>query len=75
MVLYRYCVWFFAPQGEKTTHKELNMIGKRKSQSIVFAPRGENNRQNTTNYELSISHSRGFGAAPSCLASQASSQS
>jgi hypothetical protein len=30
MVLYLYCVSFFRPQGEKTTHEELNMIGKRK---------------------------------------------
>jgi len=31
MVLYLSCVSFFAPQGRKTTHNELNIKGKRKS--------------------------------------------
>jgi len=30
MVLYLSCVSFFRPQGEKTTHKEFNIIVKRK---------------------------------------------
>ena len=43
MVLYRYCVSFFAPLGEKMTHKELNMIGKRKSyKNWIFRPRYPN---------------------------------
>jgi hypothetical protein len=33
VVLYRYCGLFFRPAGQKKIHKELNMIGKRKSSS------------------------------------------
>src|SRR6478609_9367074 len=38
MVLYLYCVSFFAPPGRKTTHKELNIIGNRKSYVYRFSP-------------------------------------
>src|SRR5215211_3205282 len=44
---------FFAPQGEKTAHRELNMSGERKSYCVSFSPSGakkdtqriENDRQ------------------------------
>jgi hypothetical protein len=38
VVLYLACVSFFAPQREKTTHKELNIFGKRKPYVSSYLP-------------------------------------
>jgi hypothetical protein len=52
MVLYLYCVSFFRPAGEKMIHKELKIIGKRKSYLFVwFLSLAE--RQKTTQIEES----------------------